>query len=99
MFKCQFSGESSSPAVYRSETVVVRNEDGKETERTIRRFVSAPEKALKVVVVTRSREYNNTIWNDEDERRDFVTHGTEIVKELTIRARHLAAVKVAYGLT
>lgn len=97
MFRCQFSGEVSSPAIWKTEKVNERLENGNWVERTVKTFVSGPEKPIRVVVEIRRRDYANVIRTEEG-REEFTTSGTEIVKELTIRAKHLAAVKEKYGI-
>jgi len=102
MFRCQFSNEISSPAVWKTESVSEQKSEGNWTEKLgskyVRVLVTAAEKPVKVVIETRRREYNNEFWSEENGREAFTTYGTEIVKELTIRARHLDAVKKKYGL-
>lgn len=97
MFKCQFSGEISSPALWKTEKVNTQTADGKWLERVVKTLVSGPEKPMRVAIQTRGREYVNAIRTEDDGRVEWVTKGTEIVKELTIRAKHLAAVKEKYG--
>lgn len=99
MFRCQFSGEVSSPAIWKTEKVNERRDDGTWIEKVVKSFISGPEKPMKVVIESRRRDYDNTIRTEEDGRIDWKTSGTEIVKELTIRVKHLAAVKEKYGLT
>lgn len=106
MFRCQFSGEKSDPAVYRTDTRVERTNDGKEVLTTEKALVRAPEKPVRIIIARRPKEYVNyyLLRNEEGEviipyrREEKVTKGFEIVKELVIRAKHVAAVKAKYGI-
>jgi hypothetical protein len=51
------------------------------------------EKPVRLVVETRYRKYVNVI-----NREPIESEGTEIVKELLVRAKHVDAVKKRYGL-
>lgn len=51
--------------------------------------VSEPrEKPVKVVVATRNRTYSNFVRGEEG-WEEKVTYGTEIVKEVSVRAKHV----------
>lgn len=56
------------------------------------------EKPVRLVVETRAQQYVNEIRGDEREVIRNVTTGTEIVKEVIVRARHVDAAKKRFGL-
>lgn len=99
MFRCQFSGEVSDGPVYRTVARTEKDSEGKEVKFRERQLVKAAEKPVRVVVEVRPRTYEN--WGRDDDgyriRLDD-TQGFEIVKELTVRARHVEAVKKKYGI-
>jgi hypothetical protein len=99
MFRCQFSGEVSDPAIFKTVTYNERLEDGRWVSKTKRVFVSGVEKPVKIVVETRPRSYTNYWYDDEGVKHAFETQGTEIVRELMVRPKHLEAVKAKYKLT
>jgi len=98
MFRCQFSGEVSDPAIYKTITSNDRLEDGRWVSKTKRVFVSPTEKPVRLVIETRAREYTVTAFDEEGIRYTYTTQGTEIVRELLIRPRHVEAAKAKYGL-
>lgn len=92
MFRCQFSGEVSDGAEYRYQWV--KDDDVKQSEA--RRLecvcVRHAETPVKIVVQWRRKVYTNQYG-------EVIGEGREIAKELTIRAKHLEAVKHKYGLS
>lgn len=99
MFRCQFSGEVSDPAIWKTVTFNERLEDGRWVSKTKRVFVSGVEKPIKLVIETRPRQYTVTAFDEEGIRYTYTTQGSEIVRELMVRPRHVEAVKAKYGLT
>jgi hypothetical protein len=99
MFRCQFSGEKSEGSVYRTEVVNEKLEDGRWVSKSRRTFVSGPEKPIKIVIETRPKSYVNRKYNEDGIGWvEVETFGTEIVRELTVRPRHVDAVKARYGV-
>lgn len=103
MFKCEFSGDISDPAVYRTVRETDRPSGSSETdpqyrmaERAYRQLVTPAEKPVKLVIATRARVYGENAL-DSDGYPVEPTHGTEIVKEITIRRRHLETARKHYG--
>jgi hypothetical protein len=99
MFRCQFSGEASDGPVYRTVVKTEKTNDGKESKARERELVKPAEKPVRVVIETRHRTYENWGWDEEGRRvRLDDTQGSEIVRELTVRSRHVEAVKRKYGI-
>lgn len=98
MFRCQFSGEFSEPSVYKNEWVHDENYDG--CRRQVRVLVRAAEKPVKLAIEFRTRVYENYSYDSETGRRfrEEDSYGREIVREITVRAKHLEAVKKKFGL-
>lgn len=98
MFRCQFSGEVSDPAVNELKFIPHPNLDGKRVLAKV--LVKPAEKPVKVVIKTRSVKYENFSYDKETNRRfkSDDTYGTEIVKEILVRAKYLEAVKKKFGL-
>jgi len=91
MFRCDFSGEQSKPADWSWVRPVEMDRNGnKAYGMPVKKIVTPAETPVRVVVAERSMTYFG-------EHGEVIGHGTEIVKVLTIRAKHLEAVKEKYG--
>lgn len=95
MFRCQVTGQLSEPAVYGFKEVT--NEVTGET-RKVYTLIKAAEKPVKLVVETRDIEYTNFYKTEEGDLETIITAGSEIAKELTVRACNVELAKKKYGL-
>ena len=98
MFRCEFSKEMSDPAIFKFDTVPDTDSaptgDAEGIRKNVRQLVKAAEKPVTLVVRTRSKEYVNY----DEEGYAYGSSGYEIVKEIRIRAKHLEAAKLHYGV-
>lgn len=99
MFRCEFSGEISDGPVYKTVITTEKDTCGQDTKNIQRVLVKPAEKPVKVVIESRSTNYKNFGYDEDDRRTQLPdTHGTEIVKELTVRACYVEAVRKKYGV-
>ncbi len=100
MFKCEFSGEISDGPVKAVVRDLNKTADGAEVKGLTQSYVEkAAERPMKVVVESRKVTYQNYGFDDDGNRvRLPDTYGVETIKEITIRAKHLDAVKKKYNL-
>lgn len=87
MFRCQYSGEISDPVEY-GFFERPSLDDPNKTER-VYGVVKAAEKPVKVVVEYRRRDYSHSYKDEEGDLQFYKTKGTEIAKEIMIRAKYL----------
>lgn len=98
MFRCQFSNEVSDGAVFQFLEVI--DEETKHKKRVWSQ-VKAAEKPETIVVQMRKVNYTHYLddygrpcrQNECDPRRTYGTEGTEIVRELKVRAKYVEKVK------
>jgi hypothetical protein len=95
MFRCQLTGQVSDPVVYGKKIVV--DEETNES-REIYGIVKGAEKPVKLVIETRPRKYVNHYRDEDGNVETVVTHGTEIVREITIRECNLELAKRKFRL-
>jgi hypothetical protein len=55
------------------------------------------EKPVRIAVEFRNKEYKNT-YRDEEGYQNVTTYGSEIVKEILVRVRHLEEIRRKYNL-
>lgn len=93
MFRCQYSNEVSSPAVYQTREVF--DEESK-TRKLTSILVAPAECPITIVVTTRQKSYTNFQKTEGrkgegsylDPNKTFMTHGTEIVREIKVRPKY-----------
>ena len=93
MFRCQYSNEVSSAAVY--QMCEVRDNEGK-TTGVIKTLVTSAECPVTIVVSTRQQTYTNFQKVEGkrgepsylDQNKTFLTYGTEVVREIKVRPQY-----------
>jgi hypothetical protein len=91
MFRCQFSKELSKEAEWSLVWLTEVDKYGHAFRtKLVKKVVTPAETPIRVVIAERPATYYN-------DRGQVCGSGTEIVKTLLIRAKHLEAVKEKYG--
>ncbi len=95
MFRCAVTGQVSEGAVWGMKDFI--HEVTGEEYRALT-IIKPAEKPLKLTVQSRPKEYLNILEDEEGERIEVESSGSEIVKEITIRECNLELAKKKYNL-